>query len=377
MGLGGHGGGDGPAEGAVAKMGPVLFWSGALAVAAITLTIGNKWIMLDFSFPLSLLLVQNTTAAVVILVSVLLKLGGAKFEKFTFQQVLIVFGSAFVSTVQLAASLIALPHVSIATLTVFSNMRALIQSAMEFCLLGERFGWREFAALGLIAGSSIFYSAGDKTSSIVGMIWLIINCMAYVVLGLYKRFFYNKIKQTDAGIGFTENVLTIPFILAICVATGEVPLLKMMGIDMALIPGMAVHVKTPWQAAADAKIITKMLIVGTSLFAASMNIVYINLFRNVSATSVTVLSNMNKVISITMAVFLFHKVLPPLQILALAIVMFAGVWFGMERKKTRAKQKAAAKEAAAAAEIEMAENGDADDDEDDMRPLQESDSDED
>lgn len=234
-----------------------------------------------------------------------------------------------------------------------------------------------FAALGLIAGSSIFYSAGDKTSSIVGMIWLIINCMAYVVLGLYKRFFYNKIKQTDAGIGFTENVLTIPFILAICVATGEVPLLKMMGIDMALIPGMAVHVKTPWQAAADAKIITKMLIVGTSLFAASMNIVYINLFRNVSATSVTVLSNMNKVISITMAVFLFHKVLPPLQILALAIVMFAGVWFGMERKKTRAKQKAAAKEAAAAAEIEMAENGDADDDEDDMRPLQESDSDED
>ena len=147
MGLGGHGGGDGPAEGAVAKMGPVLFWSGALAVAAITLTIGNKWIMLDFSFPLSLLLVQNTTAAVVILVSVLLKLGGAKFEKFTFQQVLIIFGSAFVSTVQLAASLIALPHVSIATLTVFSNMRALIQSAMEFCLLGERFGWKEYVVV--------------------------------------------------------------------------------------------------------------------------------------------------------------------------------------------------------------------------------------
>jgi hypothetical protein len=66
-----------------------------------------------------------------------------------------------------------------------------------------------------------------------------------------------------------------------------------------------------------------------------MNIIYTNLFRLVAATSVTVLANMNKAVSVGIATFLFHKAMPPQQFLALGIVMLAGVWFSMERKKSR------------------------------------------
>ena len=109
----------------IAKMGEVVWWSAALALAAVTLTLGNKWIMHDFHFPLTLLLVQNTTAAIVILITAMaMKLAGkSRMEPFTASQIIIVLGSAAVSTLQLAASLIALPHISIATLTVFGNGR--------------------------------------------------------------------------------------------------------------------------------------------------------------------------------------------------------------------------------------------------------------
>ena len=337
------------AAGLAAKLGPVAFWSLALAVAAITLTIGNKFIMLHFHFPMVLLLIQNTASVLFILLARLT--GRVEFDKFTFMQLLIITGSAAISTLQLSASLISLPQISIATLTVFGNTRALMQSMFECVILREQFSWKEVGALFIIAGTSVLYSSGDKTSSVEGIIWLIINCVSYVILGIYKRFFYNRVKQTSYGIGFLENLLTLPFIVVLCVATGN---LKIPGLEALQlnIPGLP-RIDPTAPSALDAltngsvDIITLSLIAFTSIFASTISIIYTNLFRNVAATTVTVLANMNKAISIVIAVFIFRKHMPPIQLLALAIVMAAGVWFALERRKSRALKKAA--EAAPAA----------------------------
>ena len=331
------------AAGLAAKLGPVAFWSLALAVAAITLTIGNKFIMLHFHFPMVLLLIQNTASVLFILLARLT--GRVEFDKFTFMQLLIITGSAAISTLQLSASLISLPQISIATLTVFGNTRALMQSMFECVILREQFSWKEVGALFIIAGTSVLYSSGDKTSSVEGIIWLIINCVSYVILGIYKRFFYNRVKQTSYGIGFLENLLTLPFIVVLCVATGN---LKIPGLEALQlnIPGLP-RIDPTAPSALDAltngsvDIITLSLIAFTSIFASTISIIYTNLFRNVAATTVTVLANMNKAISIVIAVFIFRKHMPPIQLLALAIVMAAGVWFALERRKSRALKKAA------------------------------------
>ena len=337
------------AAGLAAKLGPVAFWSLALAVAAITLTIGNKFIMLHFHFPMVLLLIQNTASVLFILLARLT--GRVEFDKFTFMQLLIITGSAAISTLQLSASLISLPQISIATLTVFGNTRALMQSMFECVILREQFSWKEVGALFIIAGTSVLYSSGDKTSSVEGIVWLIVNCVSYVILGIYKRFFYNRVKQTSYGIGFLENLLTLPFIVVLCLATGN---LKIPGLEALQlnIPGLP-HIDPTAPSALDAltngsvDIITLSLIAFTSIFASTISIIYTNLFRNVAATTVTVLANMNKAISIVIAVFIFRKHMPPVQLLALAIVMAAGVWFALERRKSRALKKAA--EAAPAA----------------------------
>jgi drug/metabolite transporter (DMT)-like permease len=331
------------------RVGPVAFWSLALAVAAITLTIGNKFIMLHFHFPMVLLLIQNTASVLFILLARMT--GRVEFDKFTFMQLLIITGSAAISTLQLSASLISLPQISIATLTVFGNTRALMQSMFECVILREQFSWKEVGALFIIAGTSVLYSSGDKTSSVEGIVWLIVNCVSYVILGIYKRFFYNRVKQTSYGIGFLENLLTLPFIVVLCLATGN---LKIPGLEALQlnIPGLP-HIDPTAPSALDAltngsvDIITLSLIAFTSIFASTISIIYTNLFRNVAATTVTVLANMNKAISIVIAVFIFRKHMPPVQLLALAIVMAAGVWFALERRKSRALKKAA--EAAPAA----------------------------
>jgi len=145
----------------------------------------------------------------------------------------------------------------------------LIQSFIEVCLLGERFGWKEYVALGIIAGTSIFYTSGDHTSTLAGIVWLATNCFAYVGLGVYKRFFYNRIKQTDFGIGRLENVFTIPFIIIICVAGGEIPLPESISSFSALrVPGMTVHTVAPWVAVKECGFITICLIVFTAIFGA-------------------------------------------------------------------------------------------------------------
>ena len=346
------------AAGLAAKLGPVAFWSLALAVAAITLTIGNKFIMLHFHFPMVLLLIQNTASVLFILLARMT--GRVEFDKFTFMQLLIITGSAAISTLQLSASLISLPQISIATLTVFGNTRALMQSMFECVILREQFSWKEVGALFIIAGTSVLYSSGDKTSSVEGIIWLIINCVSYVILGIYKRFFYNRVKQTSYGIGFLENLLTLPFIVVLCVATGN---LKIPGLEALQlnIPGLP-RIDPTAPSALDAltngsvDIITLSLIAFTSIFASTISIIYTNLFRNVAATTVTVLANMNKAISIVIAVFIFRKHMPPIQLLALAIVMAAGVWFALERRKSRALKKAADATPAAVAPAPVAES---------------------
>ena len=116
----------------LARLGPVAFWSLALGVAAITLTIGNKFIMMSFHFPMVLLLIQNTASVLFILLACVTR--QVKFDKFTLMQFVIITGSAAISTLQLSASLISLPQISIATLTVFGNTRALLNESRRIVL---------------------------------------------------------------------------------------------------------------------------------------------------------------------------------------------------------------------------------------------------
>lgn len=150
-------------------------------------------------------------------------------------------------------------------------------------------------------------------------------------------------KQSDAAIGYMENALTLPFVLTICVASGEfgsfenhdsTGLFVRATSSLQRAMGSEARAITPWVALQGQSRVTIALIVATCIFAGSMSVIYINLYRLLSATSVTVLGNVNKVVCVVVAAKVFKKFLFPAQIVALAVVMGAGVWFGTERKRT-------------------------------------------
>ena len=174
----------------------IILWSTILLAAALTLTIGNKYILRGFEYPLTLLFLQNSTAACVLFLGAKLRAKTAAFSK---KQFVIIFIAALVSTVQLGASLIAMPNVSIATLTVFSNARPLAQCVLEFFILRESFARREYAALGLIALSSVFYWSGDQSSTAEGTMWLAVNAIASVSLALFKVSVVERKRERGKG----------------------------------------------------------------------------------------------------------------------------------------------------------------------------------
>lgn len=61
---------------------------------------------------------------------------------------------------------------------------------------------------------------------------------------------------------------------------------------------------------------------------------YSNLYKRVSATSVTVASNMNKVVAVLVAWFVFkNNVLTATQVFGLMVCMGGGLWYAFESKK--------------------------------------------
>ena len=62
---------------------------------------------------------------------------------------------------------------------------------------------------------------------------------------------------------------------------------------------------------------------------------YMNLYKRVSATTVTVASNVNKVISIFVAWLVFRKILSVLQIVGLTISISGGLYYAIETGKAK------------------------------------------
>ena len=60
-----------------------------------------------------------------------------------------------------------------------------------------------------------------------------------------------------------------------------------------------------------------------------------NLYKRVSATTVTVASNVNKVISIFVAWFVFRKILSGIQIIGLTISIGGGLYYAIETGKAK------------------------------------------
>ena len=317
----------------------------SLLVVSVTLTVGNKWIMHKYSFPMTLLAMQNTVASFVL--GVMIASGCATMKPLRKAHILAIGGASLGMVIQLVANMLALPHVSVASLTVVANSRGLVMAFFERLLLGARFTAREYAALALIAVSAAQYSINDATSNVEGILWLFVNLLCYVVIGLYKRFHFSRLTgpagQSSAAISLIENVLTLPFLVLIVCFSGET------GWTVDNDSGALVFAaeKSGLHQMLASSSSTKLMILLTSLFCGCIGALYTALYKTLAATAITVIGNIAKVVAICASVFVFGTILPVTQAATLAVVLIAGTWFAIERKRSQTQLKIIANRAAA------------------------------
>lgn len=313
----------------------------ALMVVSLTLTVGNKWLVQDgIAAPMTVLTVQNAIASVVL--SLLIWSGVVSMQPLRLGHVMTISVCSVGMCVQLAANMLALPHVSVATLTVFANSRALVQAVCERLLLGVRFGFRAWCALIIISLSAVQYARHDLSSSAAGMVWLTLNTACFVAIGLYKRFFYSRMKgptgQSSSAISLIENMVSIPLFIGFVAWGGESGwvITSASAGTRVFDPNMSGIVQM-WRSPA----LTQALIVGTGVFCGLIGMLYTQLFKELAATSITVIGSITKVVAIVLSVRIFGTVIPAQQAFMLLVVVIAATWFAIERRRTKSLEEVA------------------------------------
>mgnify|MGYP006142594421 CR=1 FL=1 len=321
---------------------------GTLMVCTLTLTLGNKYILRAWEYE-SMLLVMQSCATVVIIVgcNAARGCGGPEWlpsvQPLTLRHFKLYAGTSFFLTLQLITSLYGLPLVTIATVTVFQNLRTLCTALFEALVLGESFSREVVVALLVTVVGSVVYGISDYREGgnydPAGYLWLGANVVASVVAALAYRHFNPSVKQTGWGIALLENVNMMPIFLVMA-----------WRLDGGWRDALVAAPRSVW-----------VCIAMTSIAGAIIGSAYANCYKYAAATSVAVAATINKCIAILFGLVLFKKSLSVAQWMALAVIVSGGVWFARSRRKQQHEQakEALRREADAFAGVELGGQGQA------------------
>ena len=298
------------------------FWFGGLLVASVAMLVGNKIVAESYTSNNLTILFQQVIATIILY-------GGirtGKFEQtkpYTQQQFISLLIPAFLSSLQLLTSLKSLPYVAIATTVVFRNISTFACAFIETTFLGATISTRAKGALVVIFIGAIIYAAQDINFNFWGYLYLSFNCVAYTINNVYSKVTITDMDQTGSGVSMIQLLISLPVFTLYAAFFGELP----GGLYKAFeLRGTVLYV---------------FLFLG--LMGTLISMSYNNLYKLVSATSIVVAANMNKVAAILLAWFVFGKPLSAMQVFGLLICIGGGIAYSviLQQDKAAAKTQAA------------------------------------
>merc|ERR1711988_826103 len=173
-----------------------------------------------------------------------------------------------------------------------------------------------------ILGGSICYVLAEVEGDLVGYVWLGVNLIAAALYHVYVKFIIGEMNLSTMDMVLYNNAMSIPLLVVLGLLLDNVADLPSGIVD---VDGLA------W------------LWVGMSMFVGGMiSFSGFGLQAVVSATSATVVNQINKVASFVGAHLIFHDELTPLMIVGTVITMLGTAWYSGERLMERKAKQAAA-----------------------------------
>lgn len=220
----------------------------------------------------------------------------------------------------LTTGMLALSNATVGFVTVIRNVGPLISLPLEYLVLGHvEIDMPTFASLiGILAGV-VLYVKSDVSFSLPGFAYMLINLIIAIVHRLIERQLLG-IAPIDVS------------------KTGLVLINNSLGFVWTLIPLFALREEDEWPVMSEKRPIDWIVLALSAVVGLAIGWAGINLQQYVSATSLLVLTNVNKVIVILIGILFLGDSASWASVLGAVVALGGGVCYGLARSRLSKNQ---------------------------------------
>ncbi len=313
---------------ATSPRGALAGWFAVLCVASVSMTIGNKALMMSEGGVLTqhthlVVLLQNLVAVVTL--GVPAALGAVDVKGIDGRQLAFYSWDALVLVVQLWTSFEALHFLPVSAITVVRALAIPLVAWCERIFLGTRLSGAQHACSWIVVVGAATYAHRDLSHAghpRQGYLWACANLVAYASNSLLDRVMMSSTSQTAAGITLITQAISLP------ISYGQGRLVH--GLGLASIASLVGSLDAPTAAA--------LLVTGVG--AGALGSCFAQCYKRASATAVTIAGNVNKACSVLVSVAVFGTEISATQLVGLVCCL--GGAFGYSFVGARARDGRAA-----------------------------------
>jgi drug/metabolite transporter (DMT)-like permease len=300
----------------------VVPWLALFMCSSVGITISNKAITHQFPYFNFLLVVQSSVTVGIQVVGWACGFIDMKPWRLEhFRQWMLV---SFSFTLVLTSSLLAMPHVAIATTLVFRNIALLLVALGDHVQGNRAFSSRAKAGLAAISFGSAVYASTDIQYSPIGYMWLTVNTVLYAITVHLEKYASVNTDQTYAGNSCYQNICSLPVSIALMVlgvACKDGPVGEYISDESGALSAFA-ELSLPYKAT----------VLGSGVIGCCLSMACMRLNKITVATNVAMANNVNKLVSAVVGMLVFKTAMKPSAVVGLLIVLFGASVFGAEPK---------------------------------------------
>jgi len=284
----------------------------AYMLCSSTMLIMNKAAVHSFPFSSFLLSLQTAFSAVVIFFAGragYLKVDALEAEKIkAYAYVVVVF------IFNIYTNMKALEYSNVETVIVFQTLTSLVIAYGDYKLLSSgRPSAKVVLSLGIIVSGAICYMLSDSSFSVEAYTWVFLYFCAKTTEMLYVKHIIDTVPMTSWGRSFYNNLLAALPLFVFAVANGEMAKLSEFYADGDLTVSVAVKI-----------FLSCVIGIGISISGFMCR-------EAISATSFSVVGNMNKVLTVFINFFIWDKRASPAGLASLFICLVGGAYYAKVR----------------------------------------------
>ena len=300
-------------------------WFLLLAFCSVTMTIGNKFLMMSAEFKGQSQLVASVQHVIaIVVVSAASPSGSLKLNAINRKQLTFYVWDAVVRFLQIWTSLEALRHVPIAATTVVRALAVPTVAWVEWLVLRARLGReQQLWSCAVVLGAAV-YAYEDVIASgyhALGYAWAFGNLIFFVSNCVLGRVMMSQNgDQSASGMAVISQSLSIPIFLG----------------QATVVDGLTVSSAYAVLSSLDTS--TKAILLLTGATAGLLGTCYAECYKRASASAVTLATNGNKALCVLVSVAVFGLSLSVVQFCGLVLTF--GAALGYSLVGARAKEKA-------------------------------------